>query len=170
MELQNDLGEYALMKVREQGNGGEGAKPLVKALTRESLGESVTSRGDDVIFTMSKLPIIMMVIAVLAVLNTVLASVQSRRREFGLMRAVGVPGGMVMRMLWAETLMVSLCAVVMSLALGVLGAGAPSRFWNTAITSASLLLLSQCPGRIWPVLCFWCLPSHPWRAFCLRGA
>lgn len=49
MELQNDLGEYALMKVREQGNGGEGAKPLVKALTRESLGESVTSRGDDVI-------------------------------------------------------------------------------------------------------------------------
>lgn len=70
---------------------------------------------------MSKLPIIMMVIAVLAVLNTVLASVQSRRREFGLMRAVGVPGGMVMRMLWAETLMVSLCAVVMSLALGVLG-------------------------------------------------
>ncbi len=122
VELQNDLGEYALMKVREQENGGEGAKPLVKALTRESLGGSVTSRGDDVIFTMSKLPIIMMVIAVLAVLNTVLASVQSRRREFGLMRAVGVPGGMVMRMLWAETLMVSLCAVVMSLALGVLGA------------------------------------------------
>lgn len=121
-ELQNDLGEYALMKVREQENGGEGAKPLVKALTRESLGGSVTSRGDDVIFTMSKLPIIMMVIAVLAVLNTVLASVQSRRREFGLMRAVGVPGGMVMRMLWAETLMVSLCSVVMSLVLGVLGA------------------------------------------------
>lgn len=122
VELQNDLGEYALMKVREQENGGEGAKPLVKALTRESLGGSVTSRGDDVIFTMSKLPIIMMVIAVLAVLNTVLASVQSRRREFGLMRAVGVPGGMVMRMLWAETLMVALCSVVMSLVLGVLGA------------------------------------------------
>ena len=122
VELQNDLGEYALMKVRQQENGGEGARPLVKALTRESLGGSVTSRGDDVIFTMSKLPIIIMVIAVLAVLNTVLASVQSRRREFGLMRAVGVPGGMVMRMLWAETLMVSLCAVVMSLALGVLGA------------------------------------------------
>lgn len=122
VELQNDLGEYALMKVREQENGVEGAKPLVKALTRESLGGSVTSRGDDVIFTMSKLPIIMMVIAVLAVLNTVLASVQSRRREFGLMRAVGVPGGMVMRMLWAETLMVSLCSVVMSLVLGVLGA------------------------------------------------
>ncbi|WP_417206391.1 ABC transporter permease [Akkermansia sp.] len=122
LELQNDLGEYALMKVRQQENEGEGVKPLVKALTRESLGGSVTSRGDDVIFTMSKLPIIMMVIAVLAVLNTVLASVQSRRREFGLMRAVGVPAAMVMRMLWAETLMVSLCAVVMSLALGVLGA------------------------------------------------
>lgn len=123
VELQNDLGEYALENVRRQENGGEGGvKPLVKALTRESLGGSVTSRGDDVIFTMSKLPIIMMVIAVLAVLNTVLASVQSRRREFGLMRAVGVPGGMVMRMLWAETLMVSLCAVVMSLVLGVLGA------------------------------------------------
>lgn len=122
LELQNDLGEYALMKVRQQENEGEGVKPLVKALTRESLGGSVTSCGDDVIFTMSKLPIIMMVIAVLAVLNTVLASVQSRRREFGLMRAVGVPAAMVMRMLWAETLMVSLCAVVMSLALGVLGA------------------------------------------------
>ncbi len=122
VELQNDLGEYALMKARRQESGGEGIRPLVKALTRESLGESVTGRGDDVIFTMSKLPIIMMVIAVLAVLNTVLSSVQSRRREFGLMRAAGVPGGMVMRMLWAETLMISLCSVVMSLALGVLGA------------------------------------------------
>ena len=120
--LQDDLGEFALMKARERAGGEEGVKPLVKALTRESLGGSVTSRGDSVIFTMSQLPIIMMVIAVLAVLNTVLASVQSRRREFGLMRAVGVPGGMVMRMLWAETLMISLCAVIMSLVLGVLAA------------------------------------------------
>ncbi|WMX38511.1 ABC transporter permease [Akkermansia sp. EB-AMDK43] len=38
LELQNDLGEYALMKVRQQENEGEGVKPLVKALTRESLG------------------------------------------------------------------------------------------------------------------------------------
>ena len=120
--LQDDLGEFALMKARERAGGEEGVKPLVKALTRESLGGSVTSRGDSVIFTMSQLPIIMMVIAVLAVLNTVLASVQSRRREFGLMRAVGVPGGMVMRMLWAETLMISLCAIIMSLVLGVLAA------------------------------------------------
>ncbi len=94
----------------------------MKALTRESLTANVGGRGDSVIFTMSQLPLIMMVIAVLAVLNTVLASVQTRRREFGLMRAVGVPGGMVLRMLWAETLMISLCAVVMSLALGVLAA------------------------------------------------
>ncbi|MFR1321250.1 MAG: hypothetical protein ACLSCR_13610, partial [Akkermansia sp.] len=78
--LQDDLGEFALMKARERAGGEEGVKPLVKALTRESLGGSVTSRGDSVIFTMSQLPIIMMVIAVLAVLNTVLASVQSRRR------------------------------------------------------------------------------------------
>lgn len=122
VELQDDLGEFALEKARERAGGEEGLKPLVKALTRESLGGSITSRGDSVIFTMSQLPIIMMVIAVLAVLNTVLASVQSRRREFGLMRAVGVPGGMVLRMLWAETLMISLCSVVMSLALGVLAA------------------------------------------------
>lgn len=122
LDLQKDLGEYALMKVKQQENDADGVKPLVKALTRESLGDSVTKRGDNVIFTMSQLPIIMMVIAVLAVLNTVLASVQSRCREFGLMRAVGVPGGMVLRMLWAETLMVSLCAIVMSLSLGVLGA------------------------------------------------
>lgn len=122
VDLQDDLGEFALVKARERDGGEEGVKPLVKALTRESLGGSVGRRGDSVIFTMSQLPMIMMVIAVLAVLNTVLASVQSRRREFGLMRAVGVPGGMVMRMLWAETLMISLCSVVMSLVLGVLAA------------------------------------------------
>ncbi|WMB20241.1 ABC transporter permease [Akkermansia muciniphila] len=46
VELQNDLGEYALMKVRQQENGGEGARPLVKALTRESLGgECYQPRG-----------------------------------------------------------------------------------------------------------------------------
>lgn len=122
IDLQNDLSAFAEMKSRAQAGNDEGIKPLVKALTRESLGGNVTSRGDSVIFTMSQLPIMMMVIAVLAVLNTVLASVQSRRREFGLMRAVGVQGGMVMRMLWAETLMVSMCAVVLSLVLGVLAA------------------------------------------------
>lgn len=122
LDLQKDLGEFAVMKARERAGSEDAVSPLVKALTRESLGGSVTDRGDSVIFTMSQLPIIMMVIAVLAVLNTVLASVQSRRREFGLMRAVGVQGGLVMRMLWAETLMVSLGAVAMSLAFGVLAA------------------------------------------------
>ncbi len=120
VQLQEDLGAFAVEKARQKGAAG--VKPLVKALTRESLTASVGGRGDSVIFTMSQLPLIMMAIAVLAVLNTVLASVQARRREFGLMRAVGVPGGMVMRMMWAETLMIALCSVVMSLALGVLAA------------------------------------------------
>ncbi len=124
LQLQDDLGAFAVEKAVEKAaqKGAQGVKPLVKALTRESLTANVGGRGDSVIFTMSQLPLIMMVIAVLAVLNTVLASVQTRRREFGLMRAVGVPGGMVLRLLWAETLMISLCAVVMSLALGVLAA------------------------------------------------
>lgn len=43
--LQDDLGEFALMKARERAGGEEGVKPLVKALTRESLGGSVTSAG-----------------------------------------------------------------------------------------------------------------------------
>ena len=55
-------------------------------------------------------------------LNTVLASVQSRRREFGLMRAVGIPAGLLVRMLWVETMMISMCSIVMSLGIGVLAA------------------------------------------------
>ncbi|MFR4437262.1 MAG: ABC transporter permease, partial [Akkermansia muciniphila] len=121
VELQNDLGEYALMKVREQGNGGEGAKPLVKALTRESLGESVTSRGDDVIFTMSKLPIIMMVIAVWPYLTPSWLPCSPAAGIW-----IDACGGRAGRHGDADALGGNvygfLCAVVMSLALGVLGA------------------------------------------------
>lgn len=121
VQLQTDLSEFAQKKAVEK-SGDISVKPLVKALTRESLDAAVTKRGDSVIFTMSQLPLIMIVIAVLSVLNTVLASVQSRRREFGMMRAVGVPAGLLMRMLWAETMMISMCSIVMSLGIGVLAA------------------------------------------------
>lgn len=120
-QLQFDLGEFAQKKAVEK-SGDTSVKPFVKALTRESLDAAVTKRGDSVIFTMSQLPLIMIVIAVLSVLNTVLASVQSRRREFGLMRAVGVPAGLLVRMLWVETMMISMCSIVMSLGIGVLAA------------------------------------------------
>ncbi len=120
-QLQTDLGEFAQKKAIEK-SGDISVKPFVKALTRESLDAAVTKRGDSVIFTMSQLPLIMIVIAVLSVLNTVLASVQSRRREFGMMRAVGVPAGLLMRMLWAETIMISMCSILMSLGIGVLAA------------------------------------------------
>jgi putative ABC transport system permease protein len=69
---------------------------------------------------MSRLPIIALIIAGLAVMNTIMASVRTRRHAIGVMRAVGVTRSQVVRLIWAEGILLGLAAVILSFCLALL--------------------------------------------------
>lgn len=78
-----------------------------------------TWRAFGMINKMSELPAWALGITMLAVINLILSTVWLRRREFGVLRAVGMGGGQLMRMLLAEGILICLTACLLSLFFGV---------------------------------------------------
>jgi ABC-type lipoprotein release transport system permease subunit len=62
--------------------------------------------------------IILLIVAV-GVLNTVLMSVMERRREIGILTAVGMEGRHVMWMILVETVFITLIGIIIGLAIGL---------------------------------------------------
>ena len=87
--------------------------------SNESLNNSLESRAGGVLDAMAKMPLIILVLSTLAVINTMVVSVRSRRWEFGVLRANGVTRGGLLRMIVAEALMIGLCSCVMSFCFGL---------------------------------------------------
>lgn len=99
-----------------------GINALVKITQNNALIRRVGGMADRTITTMSKLPVIALLIASLALLNTVLASVNARRREYGLMHAVGVTRATLFRVVLTESLMIGFVSVVVSFSFAILSA------------------------------------------------
>ena len=72
------------------------------------------------IWQLTRFPLLALIIASLAVFNTVFASVQARFWQFGILRGVGLSRGQLFRLVISESLMIFLAAGVLSLAAGVL--------------------------------------------------
>jgi len=97
-------------------------KPFVSVTNVGQVGHIVRRRTDSVLWMMSKFPLILLAITTLAVVNTIMASVRTRRWELGVLRAVGLTRGGLARLIFAESLLVGLVACVLSLAFGVTAA------------------------------------------------
>ena len=91
----------------------------VQVSTIESLNNSLLSRSGGVIDTMTQMPLVILLLSTLAVLNTMIVSVRSRRWEMGVLRACGMTRGGLVRMIAAESILMGICACIMSLASGV---------------------------------------------------
>lgn len=116
-EAQDSLQHY--LSAQQQDNV---LKPLVKVTKTADLGRRVRGMADRTIDAMSNLPLIALLIASLALMNTVLASVNARRQEFSLMHAVGVTKGMLFRLVLSESLLIGMTAVVLSFLFGIVSA------------------------------------------------
>ena len=62
---------------------------------------------------------VILLIVAIGVLNTVLMSVMERRREIGILTAVGMEGGHIMAMILVETVFITLIGIVFGLAIGL---------------------------------------------------
>ena len=87
--------------------------------SNESLNNSLESRAGGVLDAMAKMPLIILVLSTLAVINTMVVSVRARRWEFGVLRANGITRGGLLRMIVAESVMIGICACVMSFCFGL---------------------------------------------------
>ena len=94
----------------------------VKLSTRDSLTRSISRRADSVIWGLSKTPLITLAIASIAVVGAVANSVRARRWRYGVMRALGLTRGALVRMILVEGLLVGLVASTTSFLFGYLAA------------------------------------------------
>ncbi|MFA5204600.1 MAG: FtsX-like permease family protein [Lentisphaeria bacterium] len=109
--------------VNDQGTWAAGANQFGKSLritTRDGVRERIGQRADGMIWGMCQLPLITLLIASLALVNTVMASVRARRWEMGVLRAVGVTRSGLVRLILAEAVLIGLVACLLSLGFGVM--------------------------------------------------
>lgn len=95
-------------------------KQYVKITERNDLLGWLSWRADSVIWSLTRFPLLALIIASLAVFNTVFASVQARSWQFGILRGVGLSRSQLFRLVISEALMIFLAAGVLSLVAGVL--------------------------------------------------
>ncbi|RBP48202.1 putative ABC transport system permease protein [Roseimicrobium gellanilyticum] len=102
--------------VGEASPGG----PHVQVHDVEEIRSIVLSHSRQWLWVLSRLPVVILIITTVGVLNALLASVQARRWEFGVLRAMGITRGVLVRLIIAEGILISLVACLLSLGFGIL--------------------------------------------------
>lgn len=91
----------------------------LQATVTAELHQSIHNRTDTMVAGMLKMPFLILLVTSLAVANTAVASLRARRREIGLMRAVGLSGSGLFRLILGEAAIIALAATGVSLALAL---------------------------------------------------
>lgn len=92
---------------------------------------------DATLLISSSVAVFAMLVACFGVANLIIAGVQARRFEFGVLRAVGAPRGLVTRLVLAEAIIIAIAACVLGTLMGVQGAFGGTRL-NTLMWGLEL--------------------------------
>jgi putative ABC transport system permease protein len=95
-------------------------RPYARVTSAEGVRAGVGSRADEMIWGMSQIPLVTLLIASLAVLNTIVSSVQARRWDLGILRALGTTRGGIVRLILAESLLIGLVVSVLGMGFGAM--------------------------------------------------
>ena len=94
-------------------------RDAVHAMTRGELREAVTKNLRGVYSLAYAQQAVVGVVALLGVIMALLISVIQRRREFGLMRAVGAAQGQILRSVLAEAVLMGMVGAILGLLIGI---------------------------------------------------
>lgn len=92
----------------------------IKITEQDDLKSRLFRRANDVIWSLTQLPLLMLIIASLAVFNALFASVRARYWQFGVLRGVGMERSQLFRLILSESLMIFTAAAGLSLLGGTL--------------------------------------------------
>lgn len=103
-----------------------GGKPLLVGSGRE-MREGILMMGRSSMKVASAVAVAAMIIGCLGVVNIVVAGIDARRHEFGVLRAVGAGRGMLVRLLLGEVFIITTTAGVLGTLMGLQGSWAGIR-------------------------------------------
>lgn len=92
---------------------------VVQVQDREEFKGSQSQQIDTLLAVLYGLLALAVVIAILGIINTLALSVVERRREIGMLRAVGMQRAQVRRTIYLESLLIALFGAIVGLALGI---------------------------------------------------
>ncbi|MDP0492263.1 MAG: ABC transporter permease [Verrucomicrobiota bacterium JB023] len=144
-------------------------EPYIQLNTIDDIRALVNGHATQWLWVLSRLPLIVLVITSIGVLNALLASVQSRRWEIGVLRATGITRSTIVRLILAEGLLLGAVACVLSLGFGVLAGwcgagisqyisffgGMPPEFvipWSEIAKGFAIVLLLSTLASLWPAI------------------
>ncbi|MGH7244194.1 MAG: ABC transporter permease [Phycisphaerales bacterium] len=125
-KIRRELYDYGVLDV--------GTGRFFKQLIDGAIGRSL--------YIVSAIAIMSMLVASLGVANLIVAAIEGRRFEFGVLRAVGASRGVVCRLVLAEAIVVAVAACIVGVAMGIQGSYGGVRL-NAAIMGVELFLRPQ---------------------------
>ena len=122
-KIRRELYDYGVLDV--------GTGRFFKQLIEGAIGRSL--------YIVSAIAVMSMLVASLGVANLIVAAIESRRFEFGVLRAVGAYRGTVCRLVLAEAIVVAIAACIVGVAMGIQGSYGGVRL-NAVIMGLELFL------------------------------
>ena len=135
----------AMADVRRAVGGG-----ILLAVSATEMKERINEVVGGALLMFSCIAIGAMLIACLGVANLIVAGIQARQFEFGVLRAVGAQRGLLGRLVLGEALVIALAACVLGCGLGLLAAWAETRVSRALIG----IVLTVRPS--WPAMATGC--------------
>ena len=86
---------------------------------RDEIADGTLSHGSNIVGTMAQIPFWSLVVTSTGIVALLVASVRGSRREFAVMRAIGMTRGQLARLILGEALLVTLCALLASFICGI---------------------------------------------------
>lgn len=119
LEKYGALRASAIASDRISGAISQGSGNIVRVHHRDEIADGTLSRGNNIIGTMARIPFWSLIVTSSGMAALLFASVRSSKREFETMRAVGARRRDLAAIIAGEAILVSLAAVVLSLAGGI---------------------------------------------------
>lgn len=117
-----------------------GNNPLIQVQSRQEMRDQLNTIISFALNMLYGLLAMSILVAVLGVVNTMAMSVFERKREIGMLRAIGLNRGAVKRMVKLESVVISLFGAVLGLSLGCFLAWAVNGTLKSSLDGLSTVL------------------------------
>ncbi len=136
----------------------------VQVKDRDQFKGQISAQIDQMLATLYAMLGLALLIAVLGIINTLALSVVERKREIGMLRAIGMVRGQVRRSIYLESVLISIFGAVVGVILGTLigvalvrtlaawGLGAPVIPWSLIVITLVASAVVGVLAALWPAV------------------
>jgi putative ABC transport system permease protein len=103
---------------------------ILDAGSGRQIKEEITFFATGALLAVSTVAMVAMLVACFGVANLIVAGIESRQFEFGVLRAVGAQRGLLTRLIIGEALTIALAACVLGTLMGIQGSWAGQRLYR----------------------------------------